>query len=708
MHTPRRSANNRSVFFIAGNYLNGNCVRRKGRARDSSGWIEGVKFGLSMYEANVKSREWVQMSSGMVLIYEPASPKSVYGRMKHLAYLNKFFWKYRYRFLLGIFFVGIANWFRVWQPNLIGKALDTVVKEVKHYNELGGISAHPEAFEVLGSQIMWFSLQVIGLALLMGLSMFFMRQRLIVMSRLIEYDMRKEIFAHYEKLDLAFYKRNATGDLMSRISEDVSKVRMYLGPAVLYGLDLVFMFVLAITFMLRVSVPLTLWSLLPLPFLSISIYWVSTLINKRSEKIQQQLAVLTGTAQEVYSGMRVVKSYAQEKAMGRWFATQSEEYRQRSLKLIRVDAFFFPLMALLIGASIIITVYVGGLLVVQTAGLPEGAAGKITPGTTAAFVIYINMLTWPVTAIGWIASLTQQAAASQKRINEFLATQPTVDNRRWTMDARHPMSNVQRPPSSALPPTSNVLQGHIQFENVTFVYPDTGIKALDNVSFEVLPGQKMALIGRTGSGKTTIADLLVRMYDVTEGRILIDGKDIRDHDLFHLRRRMGYVPQDVFLFSDTVYGNIAFGKDGISREQAAFYARSAAIHDEILGLPKGYDTVVGERGVTLSGGQKQRVSIARAFAKQPDILLLDDCLSAVDSNTESRILGYLDGALADKTALIITHRIYGMLQFDKIIVLENHHIVEEGTHEELLTSGGYYAELFERQLAGETRGNEFV
>ena len=352
-------------------------------------------------------------------------------------------------------------------------------------------------------------------------------------------------------------------------------------------------------------------------------------------------------------------------------------------------------MALLIGASIIITVYVGGLLVVQTGGLPDGAPGKITPGTIASFVIYINMLTWPVTAIGWIASLTQQAAASQKRINEFLATQPTVDNKRWTMDARHPLSNAQRP-------TSDILKGHIRFENVTFVYPDTGIKALDNVSFEVMPGQKMALIGRTGSGKTTIADLLVRMYDVTEGRILIDGKDIRDHDLFHLRRRFGYVPQDVFLFSDTVYGNIAFGKDGISREQAEFYARSAAIHDEILGLPKGYDTVVGERGVTLSGGQKQRVSIARAFAKQPDIILLDDCLSAVDSNTESRILGYLDGALADKTALIITHRIYGMLQFDKIIVLEDRRIVEEGTHDELLASGGYYAELFERQLAGET------
>lgn len=594
--------------------------------------------------------------------------------MKHLAYLNKFFWKYRWRLLLGILFVGLANWFRVWQPKVIGNALDTVVERVGFYKEHGGIAAHPEAFSELGVQIAWFGASVIGLALLMGLFMFFMRQTIIVVSRLIEYDMRKEIFAHYEKLDLAFYKRNSTGDMMSRISEDVSKVRMFLGPTILYGLDLIFLFVLTISSMLNVSLELTLWSLLPLPFLSISIYWVSTLINRRSEKIQQQLAVLTSTAQEVYSGIRVVKSYVHEKAMGRWFADQSEEFRQKSLKLIRVDAFFFPLMALMIGFSTIITVYVGGLLVVK---------GEVTAGNIAEFVIYINMLTWPVTAIGWIASLTQQAAASQKRINEFLKTQPTIVN--------------PTPEASA----GAGLRGHIKFENVTFTYPDTGIKALDNVSFEILPGQKIAVIGRTGSGKTTIADLLVRMYDVTEGRILIDGKDIREHDLANLRRRIGYVPQDVFLFSDSVFGNIAFGKDDISREEAEFYAKSAAVHEDIMDLPNGYDTLVGERGVTLSGGQKQRVSIARAFAKQPDVVLLDDCLSAVDTNTESRILGYLENALADKTAIIITHRIYAMLEFDKIIVLDNHQISEMGTHDELLEQGGYYAELFEKQSAGD-------
>ncbi len=584
--------------------------------------------------------------------------------------------------MLGVIFVLLKNYFAVWQPRVIGDALNTVVREVAVYKAKGGITAHPEAMGELGGQIAWFGAAVIALALLMGVAMFFMRQTIIVVSRLIEYDMRKEIFAHYRSLDLAFYKRNATGDLMSRISEDVSKVRMFLGPTILYGLDLLFLFVLAISSMLRVSVELTLWSLLPLPFLSISIYWVSTLINRRSEKIQQQLATLTSTTQEVYSGIRVVKSYVQEKAMGSWFSAQSEEYRKKSLELIRIDAFFFPLMALLIGASTIITVYVGGLQVV---------AGKINPGNIAEFVIYINMLTWPVTAIGWIASLTQQAAASQKRINEFLNTQPTITNPVATDPLQ---ANDTNSPATSL-------QGHIQFQNVSFSYPDTGIKALENVSFELLPSQKMAIVGRTGSGKTTIADLLVRMYDVDEGRILIDGKDIREHDLAHLRQRIGYVPQDVFLFSDTVLGNIAFGKDGISREAAEYFAKSASVHEEIIGLPEGYETMVGERGVTLSGGQKQRVSIARAFAKDPDVVLLDDCLSAVDTNTESRILGYLSGALSDKTAIIITHRIYQMLQFDKIIVLDEHRVSEEGTHDELLARGGYYAEMYERQLVGE-------
>ncbi len=597
--------------------------------------------------------------------------------MKELSYLKKYLLKYWLRFLLGVVFVLLTNVFRVWQPIVIQQAIDTVVSAGQKFHGEGNVQSNQAAFDAINTEVAWHGVKVIGLALLMGLFMFFMRQTIIVMSRLIEYDMRKELFAHYEKLDLAFYKRNATGDLMSRISEDVSKVRMFLGPTILYGLDLVFLFTLAISSMLQVNKTLTFWALLPLPFLSISIYWVSSLINKRSEKIQAQLATLTSTTQEVYSGIRVVKSYVQEKAMGRWFSDQSEDYRQKSLQLVRIDAFWFPLMTLMIGASTILTVYVGGLEVV---------AGRLSHGQIAQFVIYVSMLTWPVTAIGWITSLTQQASASQKRINEFLNTKPTIVD---------PANGKQ---TDAV---NTALSGHIVFENVSFTYPDTGIKVLDKVSFEVKPGQKMAIIGRTGSGKTTIADLLLRMYDVDGGRILIDGKDIKQHDLAHLRQHIGYVPQDVFLFSDTVLGNISFGKEGVTRENAAFYAESAAIHEEILGLPKGYDTMVGERGVTLSGGQKQRISIARAFAKQPDIVLLDDCLSAVDTNTESRILGYLSNALSDKTSIIITHRIYGMLEFDHIIVLDDMHISESGTHAELLANGGYYADLFERQLEGQ-------
>jgi ATP-binding cassette subfamily B protein len=587
--------------------------------------------------------------------------------MKQLAYLNKYFWKYRRHFLLGFLFVTLSNFFRVLQPQTIREALDLVVENLYLYRMYQGTALESTFFGMLSQQLFYFGFLVLVLAVVMGLFMYWMRQTIIVMSRLMEYDMRKEVFAHYEKLDLAFYKRNNTGDLMARITEDVNKVRMYLGPAVLYGVNLISLFILVIYSMLVVSPELTMYCLIPLPFLSVSIYYVSTLINKQSEKIQQQLAVLNSTAQEVYSGIRVVKSYVQETATVKHFAAQSDNFKRQSLQLALVNSLFFPLMLLLIGMSTLLVVYFGGLQVVK---------GTITPGNIAEFVIYVNMLTWPVTAIGWIASIVQQAAASQKRINEFLNTQPTIFNTG---------SNTQD------------LQGAIEFRKVTFTYPDTGITALQDVSFKLQPGQKMAIIGRTGSGKTTIADLLLRMYDVSDGQILLDDQALATHDLAKLRQRIGYVPQDVFLFSDSISANIAFGKRDAPQPEIEDFARYASVYNDIMELPQGFETMVGERGVTLSGGQKQRVSIARALIKKPDIVILDDCLSAVDTNTEKQVLGYFSSALANKTAIIITHRIYSLLQFDKIIVMDDGKVVEAGTHEELLANKGYYADLFEKQ-----------
>ncbi len=592
--------------------------------------------------------------------------------MGHLNYLNKFFVRYKFHLLGGIAFVLISNYFRVLQPQMLRRALDLVVDNIGMYHLFDGLETQHALYSILGQSLMFFGILMLVFALLMGVFMYFMRQTIIVMSRLIEYDMRKEIFTHYEQLTLSFYKRNSTGDLMSRITEDVNKVRMYLGPAVLYTINLVSLFVLTIYSMLNVSPTLTFYTLLPLPFLVIGIYFISSQINRRSEVIQRQLASLTSTAQESYSGIRVVKSYVQEAPIERHFSEQSETYKTKAMGLAKIDNSFFPVMLLMIGASTIITVYVGGLQVVK---------GNITPGNIAEFVIYVSMLTWPVTAIGWIASLTQQAAASQKRINEFLDTKPEIMN---------PVNGSTAP-----------LRGGVAFDHVNFTYPDTGIVALDDVSFSLQPGQKMAIVGRTGSGKTTIADLLTRMYDATTGTISFDGRDIKEIDLDHLRKSIGYVPQDVFLFSDDVSGNIAFGREGASQEQIEQFARYSAVYNDILGLSDGFQTIVGERGVTLSGGQKQRISIARALIKEPEIVILDDCLSAVDMTTEQTILGYLNDALAHKTSIIITHRIYGALQFDKILVLDNGKIKEEGTHEELLQRRGYYYDMFEQQRVGE-------
>lgn len=568
---------------------------------------------------------------------------------------------------MGILFVTLSNYFRVLQPQMIREALDLVSEKLASYQSLSDPEARATLVELLGNDLLYFGLLVLGLAVLMGIFMYFMRQTIVVMSRLIEYDQRKELFAKYAELSQAFFRRNKTGDLMSRITEDVSKVRMYLGPALLYGINMVSLFALTIWSMLNVDLKLTLYTLAPLPILSVSIYYVSTIINQKSEAIQKQLARLNSVAQEVYSGIRVVKSYVQEKAFGKQFANECEDYKSKSLELAKVNALFFPLMILLIGLSTIITVYIGGLQV---------AAGKVTAGNIAEFVIYVNMLTWPMASLGWIASIVQQAEASQKRINEFLSLEPEIKNQ-----ATDPVP----------------ISGEISFENVHFTYPDTGVKALSGVSFHLKKGEKMAVVGRTASGKSTLADLLVRMYDPDEGNIKIDGKDIREHDLGNLRRRIGYVPQDVFLFSDSIENNIAFGSGKPDRSQIEKVASHAAVKDDIESLPHSFETLVGERGVTLSGGQKQRISIARAMLKNPDILVLDDCLSAVDTRTEQKILDYFSRELSGKTVVLITHRVSQLIDFDKIIVLENGKLIEEGNHESLIAQKGQYFELFEQQ-----------
>ena len=592
---------------------------------------------------------------------------SKFGCVKHLLYLNKYFVKYRWRLTLGVIFVSLSNYFAILIPQEIGKALDYVQEQIKSYKVLPE-ALKPDAFDTLGRALLVFGGTVVAFMVIKGVLMYFMRQTIIYTSRLIEYDLRKEIFAHLERLDTGFYRTQKTGDLMARITEDVSKVRNYLGPGILYGINLISLFAFTIYAMFSVNTELAIYTLIPLPILSISIYYVSSLINEKSTIIQQQLSKLTTISQEAFSGIRVLKSYGKEAAFSGYFEDQSEEFRQNALSLVKVNAYFYPLMILLINCSTLIVLLVGGHKVSSQA---------VSAGNIAEFIIYVNMLTWPVTAIGWIASVIQEAEASQQRINELLEVKPNI--------------------VSASQDTAPI-KGHVKFENVGLVYADTGIEALNNINFELLPGERLGIIGRTASGKTSIAELLLRMFDPTSGTITLDGRSLQEHNISNLRSRIAYVPQDVFLFSDTVQENIAFGVNAEKNtiEEVQKYAGYASIHEEILRLPDGYQTMVGERGVTLSGGQKQRISIARALMKQPDLVVLDDCLSAVDTVVEQMIIDCLDREMKDKTSIIITHRISSQLNLDKVLVLDHGQIVEYGTPEELIRLNGYYVQLLEQ------------
>ena len=606
--------------------------------------------------------------------------------MTQLSTLNKYFWKYRWLFFLGFFFVILTNYFRILSPQLTGYVVNTVIHSIKAKgSESQPAINHAGNYDVVvrmlinkfdklsfQRQILFTGIVLIIIAIISGFFMFLMRQTIIVMSRHIEFDQKNEIFIHYQKLDTAFYKTHSTGDLMNRIAEDVSRVRMYTGPAIMYFINLAAVIGFSIYFMIRSDVKLTLVALCPLPILAFTIYFVNTIINKKSEKIQSLLSDLTSNAQESYSGIRVIKSFVQEKAMFGYFKKNSEAYRSNALSLAKTEAIYFPSMALLIGMSTLITIMVGGLDVANH--VPGATVGKI-----AEFVMYIQMLTFPVSAIGWTASMTQRAVASQRRINEFLLTAPMIKNDPKKINAS--------------------LEGNISFVNADFIYPHTGIHAVKDFSLQVNKGEKIAIVGKTGSGKSTIAQLLLRMYDVQKGMITYDGIPVNKISLDSLRSQISYVPQDVFLFSETISNNIRFGNMAATQADVIKAAKYASIYYEIEKFNEGFETMVGERGVTLSGGQKQRISIARALIKDPEIVIFDDCLSAVDGKTEKEIITNLYLYLKEKTAIIITHRIFSLFQFDKIIVMDEGRIAEQGTHEQLLEKKGLYAEMYARQQA---------
>lgn len=565
----------------------------------------------------------------------------------------------------------VSNFFAVFPAQVVRYAFNLVKENIEMYRMFENFDLQSNYYEIFSSAILIYGGLIILLALGRGLFLFLVRQTIIVMSRHIEYDLKNEIYNHYQKLPLSFYRRNNTGDIMNRISEDVSKVRMYLGPAIMYSVNLITLFCIVIPIMFSVNATLTWYSLIPLPFLSISIYFVNNLINKRSEEIQISQSQLSTLVQEAFSGIRVLKSFVREEDSLQNFTKETNNYKFRALKLTFIQALFFPLIMGMVGLSVILVVYIGGVEVMN---------GAVSAGNIAEFIIYVNLLTWPVTSVGWVTSIIQSAAASQKRINEFLSTETEIVSNK----------NLEKD-----------IVGEIVFDKVSFTYPDSGIQALNEVSFSVKKGETLAVIGTTGSGKSTIANLITRMYDPTSGKITIDDIPIADFKVENLRSQIGYVPQDVFLFSDSIRNNITFGSTGLSEEQMLKASKDADLHKNILDFPKGYDTELGERGITLSGGQKQRVSIARAIARDPKIMILDDALSAVDTKTENAILNALKKIMEDRTSVIISHRVSSAKLANYIIVLDDGEIVQQGTEQELLDKDGPYKELYQKQLQGE-------
>lgn len=593
--------------------------------------------------------------------------------MKNLASLNKYFVKYKWRLLSGLLFVAISNVFAVIPPVVVRNVLDQVQQNINAYRLVGDTALSEDMAAYVFALVLKYGLLLLGLALARGVFMFFMRQTIIVMSRHIEFDQKNEIYKHYQELDTQFYKSHFTGDLMNRISEDVSRVRMYTGPSLMYSVNLLVLSAMCIWGMLRVNAMLTLYVVAPLPLLALSIYLVNRVIFKKSEKIQAQLSDLTTTSQETYSGIRVIKSFVQESNMLRFFNQTSEDYRKSAINLSLTEAIYFPAMNLFIGLSMLSTVLIGGYLAIK---------GQITAGNIAEFVIYINLLMFPISSIGWVASMVQRASASQKRIDEFLHTKPVIQS-----------------PENAV---AHTLQGGIEFKNVTFTYPHTGITALKNFSLRIAPAQKVCIIGKTGSGKSTIAQILLRMYDVQQGEVNYDDIAVSRFNIQSLRRQLAFAPQEAYLFSDTVYNNIKFGKDDATEAEVKEAARLADLNKDIATFANGFETVIGERGVMLSGGQKQRMVLARALLKNSKIILMDESLSAVDTQTEKNILDNLNDYLADKTTIVITHRIFTGWKFDKILVLDDGSIAEQGTHEELMQLNGRYAALYRHQT--ETAG----